>query len=228
MAEEDRSLIPVFEAMQILPDPSEVQRYVRDLRASNPGATVDALAQSVADGTVWRMTGAGIVSSLPSVIPGLGTAVSLGIAVAGVTGETWLMFRNLAWLQLTVAGLYGHDLHHEDRKDELMIIWGLTAGLLVPTREVTKVVGEKVTVNLVNRYVTRDVLNYLNRMIGAYVFTRYGTQRGVIALGRVIPFGIGAAIGGGMNYASTRAFARSVVRFYNDQLPSGTSFTTES
>ena len=42
-----------------------------------------------------------------------------------------------------------------------------------------------------------DRLKKLNLKLGATVFTKYGTKRGGVALGRMLPFGVGAAIGGG-------------------------------
>ena len=49
--------------------------------------------------------------------------------------------------------------------------------------------------------------------------TKYGTKRGAVALGRALPFGIGAAIGGGANYAFARAIAGHADRFFRDLPP---------
>jgi hypothetical protein len=37
--------------------------------------------------------------------------------------------------------------------------------------------------------------------LGEHFVTKYGTKQGIIVLGRVAPFGIGAVIGGGANAA---------------------------
>ena len=39
----------------------------------------------------------------------------------------------------------------------------------------------------------------LNRVLGRNFVTRYGTRQGVVVLGKLIPFGIGAVIGGTVN-----------------------------
>jgi hypothetical protein len=43
---------------------------------------------------------------------------------------------------------------------------------------------------------------------------RYGTRRGLIALGRALPVGIGAVIGGGANYRAIRKLARDADAFF--------------
>ena len=46
------------------------------------------------------------------------------------------------------------------------------------------------------------------------LFRRYGTRRGVAALGRLIPLGIGAAIGASANYVAIRSLARHADEFF--------------
>ncbi|WP_284747723.1 hypothetical protein [Amycolatopsis sp. RTGN1] len=48
----------------------------------------------------------------------------------------------------------------------------------------------------------------VNKVLGKNFVTKYGTKQGIIALGRVVPFGIGAAIGGGANAALAVRAAR--------------------
>jgi len=43
---------------------------------------------------------------------------------------------------------------------------------------------------------------------------RYGTKRGLIALGRLLPIGVGAAIGGSANYLTIRTLARHADQFF--------------
>jgi glutamine amidotransferase PdxT len=44
-------------------------------------------------------------------------------------------------------------------------------------------------------------LRQINKILGRNFVTKYGTKQGIIVLGRVAPFGIGAVIGGGANAA---------------------------
>jgi hypothetical protein len=43
---------------------------------------------------------------------------------------------------------------------------------------------------------------------------RYGSRRGMVALGRILPAGIGAVIGGSANYVAIRALARHADEFF--------------
>ncbi|WP_258038478.1 MULTISPECIES: hypothetical protein [unclassified Streptomyces] len=44
-------------------------------------------------------------------------------------------------------------------------------------------------------------LRQINKVLGRNFVTKYGTRQGIVVLGRVAPFGIGAVIGGGANAA---------------------------
>jgi hypothetical protein len=57
-------------------------------------------------------------------------------------------------------------------------------------------------------------IHTVNKVLGRHFVTKYGTKQGIVVLGRVIPYGIGAVIGGtanaifsqGIITASNRAF----------------------
>ena len=46
------------------------------------------------------------------------------------------------------------------------------------------------------------------------LFRKYGTRRGVAAVGRMIPLGIGAVIGATANYTAIRSLARNADEFF--------------
>ncbi len=51
-------------------------------------------------------------------------------------------------------------------------------------------------------------IHAVNKVLGRHFVTKYGTKQGILVLGRVIPFGIGAAIGG----AANAAFSQGIVK----------------
>lgn len=225
---EQSALITAFKAMGIVPEPQNVRDSARKYRRANPGLSSGELAEKLASAATWRMTGAGVVASLPGAIPGLGTAAQVAIGGATISGETWLMLRNLTVLQMTVAALYGHDPSDEDRLDELLITWGLMTGAVVPAKEATKRVGTKVAIKQFNTRVSGALVRKINQKLGTTVFTKWGTKRGGIALGRLIPFGVGAVVGGGMNYSTARSFANQVLRLYGDIIPKNESIYVDA
>lgn len=51
-------------------------------------------------------------------------------------------------------------------------------------------------------------------MLGRNFVTRFGTRQGIIVIGRLAPFGIGAAIGGGANAAIGYGVVRACRRAF--------------
>jgi hypothetical protein len=217
---EQRTLIQALVKAKVMPDPREIERQVQTLRAGHPRADARDLSKRAVSMTTKRMTGLGVVAALPGVVPGLGTGTQLAVTGTTAGGELWVILRNLTAMHLTVAGLYGHDVRHPDRRDELLIVWGLETGVIIPAAEVGKRIGTKVAVKQFNRRVSGAMLGRINRKLGTTVVTKWGTKRGSVALGRLIPIGVGTAIGGGMNYLAAKSFGTALMRYYDDLLPS--------
>ena len=79
--------------------------------------------------------------------------------------------------------------------------------------------GTKVAIKNFNQHVSGEVFKKVDQRIGTTVVTKWGTKRGVVAVGRLIPFGVGSAVGGGFNYAAAGGFARAVMQHHDDLLP---------
>jgi len=216
-----RGLVEILERLQLLPDPHAVERHVEEVRAGHPATSAAALAKKEVNATVLRCTGVGVVAGLPGTIPGLGTFAQACAALGIAGGEAAILLRNVAQLQYTVAGLYGHDLHAPERIDELLIVAGLQSGAVLPAREAGKRVGTKIAATQFNRHVSGAVLKKINTKLGTTVLTKYGTKRGGVALGRMLPFGVGASIGGGVNLVMTKSFGRVILRYYGQIQPGG-------
>ena len=219
----EAGLFKLFEALQVIPGAENVEVTVRELLGRRDDGDPDELARAAVSRATWLLTGTGVVASLPGAVPGLGTATQAAITSSSVTAETWLLLRNLTVMQLVVAGIYGCELTdpgdpskvHPGRLDELLIIWGLETGVVLPAAEAGKRVGTKVAVSQFNKKVSGEVLAKINQKIGTTVLTKWGTKRGGIALGRLIPFGVGSAVGGGMNYVAARSFGAAVIKYYS-------------
>jgi hypothetical protein len=57
-------------------------------------------------------------------------------------------------------------------------------------------------------------LQLANRVMSKALFRKYGARRGLAAVGRMIPLGIGAAIGAAANYTAIRSLARNADEFF--------------
>ena len=187
--------------------------------ADAAGETVEDRVKSVTRSFARELTALGAAGGAASAAPGVGTVG----AVATTAAEfTWFTLR-VSDLILTIAVLHGHHRASvEERRAWILSIlaFGDTAnrGFAKVAQEAGKGLGKKA----VNAIPTKS-LQAINRALGRTVVTKYGTKRGAVALGRLFPFGIGAALGGGFNYVTVRALARQSDRFFRRLPHSGQS-----
>jgi hypothetical protein len=59
----------------------------------------------------------------------------------------------------------------------------------------------------------------MNKTLGYRFVTKYGTKQGILVLGREVPFGIGAAIGGGGNYLIGQGSVRAARKAFGPPPP---------
>jgi hypothetical protein len=213
-------LVKLFEALRLFPEPACVEARVRAISGGTVNANRADLARREISAITKKLTAAGVVAALPGAVPGLGTAAQVVATGGSISAETYMILRNLAMMQFVVAGLYGHDVFAPDRKEETAIIFGLQTGVIQPAKEAGTRLGTKIAIKQFNQHVSGAVFRKVNQKISTTVVTKWGTKRGGIAVGRLIPFGVGSAVGGGMNYASARGFGRAVMTYYDDLLPS--------
>ena len=218
-SKQQSGLINIFENLSVFPNPKDIDEAVKKLKAKHSSLSGPDLARKIVNSATWKLTGIGVVASLPGAIPGLGTAAQIGMTTTSITGETWLILRNLTAMQLMVAGILDHDVSEPERKDELIIVWGVETGAIVPAKEAIKRVGTKVAIKQFDKRVSGAIFTRINQKLGTTVFTKWGTKRGGIALGRLIPIGVGTAVGGGMNYLAARSFGVACLKYYCEMLP---------
>lgn len=214
-------IVKQFLAWGVFPSPSDVKNSLigsEDRVAGNK----DRLLKEIVDRSKKLSAVQGIVSSLPGAVPGLGTAVQIALSVGTAAPETIFLLRKMAHLQLSIAHVCGHPIHdqtdpskvHPDRIEEFAIVMGIMTGAIIPAKEAAKKLGSKFATVQISRHISGKLLREINKRVGFTLLTKFGAKRGGIALGKIIPFGIGAAIGGGMNYASIHQFSISARKFY--------------
>ena len=204
-------------------DTAQILASVEKLKRDNPSASPEQIASVHADRICWLYAGQGAATALPGVIPGLGTATQIGVEAAAILTDVGFMIRNQANMSMGVACAFGHPLDHAARLDELAVQLGLWCGAVVPAREAAKRVGAKIAVAQFKR-VPGKIFQKINQRVGTTIITKYGAKRGGIAIGRLIPFGVGALVGGGVNLAAMKGFKSVALRFYRDELPNGAEF----
>ncbi len=158
---------------------------------------------------VSALSGTGAAVGATAAAPGVGT----GVALAMSAGETLSSLELSALFALSVAEVHGVPIAEVERRRT--IVMGVMLGGSGSTT-IGKVAGR--TGQHWGRQVVAKVpvetLRQINKVLGPNFIVKYGTKQGIIVLGRVAPFGIGAVIGGGANAALATLAVRAARRAF--------------
>ncbi len=201
----------------VSPSYKSLQKEVKELKESYPNKSKKELATKYGNRLRRKYTSVGVVSALPSTIPGIGTAAQIGIEAATISGDLALMLRWMAGTCYGVGLIYEKDIESEFSQEFLKIL-GLWSGAIESAKKGTEKIATKVAIAQFNKRVSGKTLQAINRKVGTTIFTKYGTKRGGIALGKLIPFGVGALVGGSFNFVTMNNFKKkSITYFQSDE-----------
>ena len=198
----------------LAPEPEKVAAWIHSLREENPALHNDDLADFVGDKIVWTYTSQGAALALPGAIPGLGTIVQASTEIGMATADIALMIRNQSYLVFALGSIYGFHSRETLIQDTLICI-GLWTNALSMTKSGAIRIGTKIVEANFKKHFPGKLLQVINRKVGTTVLTKYGTKRGGVALGKLIPFGVGVLIGGGFNYLTMKNFKRRTVDYFS-------------
>lgn len=205
-AADDGFLLRLIRALA--PDPKKVGEWVRETRHENPELQSPQLAEYLSDRIVWTYTAQGAALALPGAVPGLGTIVQAGVEAGSISADVALMVRNQTHLTFALGECFG--IHgRESLIQDALICMGLGTNALSLTKSGAIKIGTKVASASFNTKFPATILQAINRKVGTTILTKYGMKRGGIALGKLVPFGVGVVVSGGFNYLTMKAFAAS-------------------
>lgn len=174
-----------------------VQAYVQRLRRAHPDASPAEIVAKLEKRYLAAVTASGAAVGSAAAVPGIGAFAALSAAA----GETVVFLEAAAVFVLAVADVHDIPLHHRERRRALVL------AVLVgddSKRAIGDLVGPGRTRGawLTESAVSLPVpaLSQLNNRLLRYFVRRYALRRGTIALGRSLPMGVGALIGGGGNH----------------------------
>jgi uncharacterized protein (DUF697 family) len=160
----------------------------------------------------WRCAAMGAVSALPGVVPGAGTTIEVVAAVADALNITYQQVE----LVLAIAYLRGRDVTDENgRKLDVLLVLGLEAGVIA--REKERLVAEDLDLTLEElrtNGVPAEVVARLNRTVGGRVVRRVARRRARVAVGRLIPAGIGVVIAAAADYLAVRSAGNAALEYF--------------
>jgi hypothetical protein len=181
---------------------SPVAGYVDRLRRARPLASPAEIIAVLEKQYLATVTGTGAAVGGAAVAPGIGTVAAL--ALTG--GETALFLETTALFALAVAEVHGIRVEEVERRRTLVLAVALgDSGAMLVEKMAGR--GGQQWGALLPEAIPMSSIAAINKTLGRWFFTRYGRKQGVLALGRIAPFGIGVAIGA----VGNRAFGRVVV-----------------
>ena len=140
-------------------------------------------------------------------IAGFGGLITLPVTLpANIANVLYVQMRMIA----CTAYMAGYELNSDQTQT---FVYACLAGVAVNQllKKVGIKIGEKIFDNLIDKIPGR-VLNAINKKVGMRLLTKYGTK-GAINLGKLIP-GIGAAIGGGLDFLETKIIANRAYKWF--------------
>ena len=187
-------LSSVLESSARLQAPA-VKAYVARLRKSNPDASPAQIVTKLEKHYLAAVMARGAAVGSAAAFPGIGTLAAL----SAVAGETVVFLEATAAFALAVAEVHGIPV--EDRERRRNLVLGVLVGeegkgavrdLLGASRTSGAWLAEAELLPL-------PVVSQLNSKLTTYFVKKYTMKRAAMAFGKMLPVGIGAAIGGGGN-----------------------------
>jgi hypothetical protein len=145
---------------------------------------------------VPALTGSGAAVGGVAAARGVGTGVALALSA----GEGFSSLELSALYALSIAEVHGVPLDELERRRTIVMGIMLGGSGSATIGKVAERTGQHWGRQVVAK-VPVETLRQINKVLGKHFVTKYGTKQGIIVLGRVAPFGIGAVIGGGANAA---------------------------
>jgi hypothetical protein len=193
-------------------DDASANRWEAAVRraAELPGAIRPEKVHALSDQFARELGMAGAAAGAAAAAPTVGTMATL----AATTAELAYFTARAGDLVLTMAALHGHPNPSIDERRAwvlAVLIYGGSArdGLARSINEASTgltMAGE--------HRIPLTTLQTANRLMGKRLIRHYGSRRGAAAVGRLVPLGIGAIIGGTANYVAVRALARNADEFF--------------
>lgn len=179
-----------------------VAAHVRRVRERHPMASPSDIIGTLEKQYVATVIATGTAAGGVAAAPIVGTAASIAVSV----GETVGFLEASALFGLAVAEVHGEKIDDLERRRTLLlaVLLGDSGASLVE-----KAAGRtgKHWGKLLTDAIPMSSITRINKVLGRWFVTKYGTKQGIIMIGRLAPFGIGAGIGG----IGNALFGRTVV-----------------
>jgi hypothetical protein len=193
-----------------------VQAYVDRLRQQSPDATPAQIVARLEKHYLAAVMASGAAVGSAAAFPGIGTLA----AMSAVAGETVVFLEATSLYVLATAEVYGIPADHRERRRALVlaVLVGedskrAVADLLGPGRTSGSWLADGAAT------LPLPAVSQLNSRLLKYFIKRYTLKRGAIAFGKLLPVGIGAAVGGVGNRLMGKRIVSNARKAFGDPPP---------
>lgn len=193
----------IVEKAHRLQEPA-VAKYVAKLRAKHPDDSPEQIIRRLERRYLNTVTVSGGAVGATASIPGVGTIT----AISALGADTALFIEASALLALATAEVYGISPDESERRRALVLSVAMGEEGVAALGKVAGVRGTDAIARLSGNALSVKRLTSLNRMLTNKLVKKFALRRAPVLVGKLIPGGIGAAIGG----AGNRALGTLVLR----------------
>jgi hypothetical protein len=187
-----------------------IRSRVEVLRTTHPAYTNHQLALELIRSTRRRVAATGALSGAVSIAPGLGTVLAIGT----ITSQALYALEQEIELVLGVAMLFGHELSGSDeRVIEALVVVGITSGAVKLREDVLVAGGERIAIAAFRRLPGMLIAHGGGRVM-TRILARFATSGTAKVAARVVPFGVGVAVGAGFDWLAVTTLGRAAMRYY--------------
>ncbi|MCG2799431.1 MAG: hypothetical protein L6367_12965 [Cellulomonas sp.] len=179
-----------------------IEAHVATLRRRNPYATPEQIVRMLEKEYLLVVAGTGAAVGAAAALPAVGT----GVALALTTSDVATFFGASAAFSLAVASVHGIAVEDTERRRALLLATILGDAGARAVSDAAEISGLHIGRVLLTRMPMTTVRKVNSTLTRRLVRNQAAKQTG-LAVGRLMPFGVGAAIGA----VGGRALGRSVV-----------------
>lgn len=182
-------------------DFTSIENYVDKLRKQNPGISCDRLAKKITSRKA-------IKNGLVGAATGLGGFTTLIPATLADVASSWRIQVSMAF---SIAYVYGHTTDTTDLKTDLFLILAGDSAKEALKR-VSIEVSKSMTKKAVEKYITRDMMVKIWKVVGQKIITKAG-EKSLLSFIKMVPL-IGAPIGFFFDWTSARIVGKVAITYY--------------
>ena len=193
--------------------------------AAAPGLDARSKSRALAAPIRKRLTALGAAAGATAAAPGVGT----GVAVSTLVAELGVVALKTTDLVMAIGAAHGHtDASAEERRAWVLAVLAFGDDAAEEFATLARDMGMRVSdgraLDIANdaivggggQMATIDALRRINTTLVTQVLKKWGTRRGAATVGKLLPFGVGAAVGGSVNFMMIREFAKQADRFFTN------------